>query len=571
LPAGKDLVCNCDWQRIPGAADSNLYPFTRKIDTVSANSYVIATPDQLIVIDPGGLREQTDHLIEVVRVAREEDDLPVFVYLTHAHVDHSLEVTHHPWFKSRDIYIAAHEKGARAIEGQDRVFTLATLFRQEPGYIDVPIKLHAGTSASRRHSEDLDLEGRILSLKYTDYGKTLGQCVNAGEGPSLGVFHTPGHSPDSICIRVGNILFLGDLLFAASPGIAGVTGWSHASLKESIVKVLTLLEQGEITLCCPGHGRVVTSATTIAILKKMQKDLDTLSGIAEVNPEWARETATYADDLMDRLSEIFTVIAGRLYFASHMMEELEESGEAARLAGLIRSDTIDELLAEFSGFAEENRTGRGADIDLALKAGQIVQKLDSIFEKEQLSNIIDPSLIRRAGRLLSDYMTTFRGFCPQYEIEPVDLNVMVPNLLARLNRMPGSDEGFLEAAGNEEEYIRMLAARIAQAPVFEETEMRYHGNPALRPVSVNEERLGDMITSILEEFVGSGEKVVSLIARPEETYAVLDMIGGKTHHFPIRKPRTWRFLRRECALSGCTLGKNGAGDRLQILMPFWET
>ena len=81
---------------------------------------------------------------------------------------------------------------------------------------------------------------------------------------------------------------------------------------------------------------MVTSATTIAILKKMQKDLDTLSGIAEVNPEWARETATYADDLMDRLSEIFTVIAGRLYFASHMMEELEESGEAARLAGLIR-------------------------------------------------------------------------------------------------------------------------------------------------------------------------------------------------------------------------------------------
>ena len=241
MPAGKDLVCNCDWQCIPGAADANLYPFTRKVDTVSANSYVIATPDQLVVIDPGGLREQTDHLIEVVRVAREGDDLPVFVYLTHAHVDHSLEVTRHPWFKSRDIYIAAHEKGARAIEGQDRVFTLATLFRQEQGYIEVPLKLHAGMGANRGHSEELDLDGRILSLKYTDYGETLGQRVKAGEGTSLEVFHTPGHSPDSICIRIGNILFLGDLLFAASPGIAGVTGWSHASLKESIGTVLSLL------------------------------------------------------------------------------------------------------------------------------------------------------------------------------------------------------------------------------------------------------------------------------------------------------------------------------------------
>ena len=350
-----------------------------------------------------------------------------------------------------------------------------------------------------------------------------------------------------------------------------MTGWSHASLQESIGTVLSLLGQGEITLCCPGHGRVVTSATTIAILKKMQKDLDTLSGIAEVNPEWARETATYANDLMERVSEIFTVIAGRLYFAAHMMEELEESGEAARLAGLIRSDTIDDLLAEFSRFSEANRSGRGVDIELALKASQIVSKLDSIFEKEQLSDIIDPSLIRRAGRLLSDYMTTFRGFCPQYEIGPVDLNVMVPDLLARLKRMPGSDEGFLEAAGNQEDYIRMLAARIAQAPVFEETEMRYRGNPGLRPVSVNEERLGDMITSILEEFAGRGEKQVSLTARQEDGQAVLDMIGGETHHFPIRNVHTLRFLQRECALAGCTLAKSKAGDQLQISMPFWET
>ena len=148
---------------------------------------------------------------------------------------------------------------------------------------------------------------------------------------------------------------------------------------------------------------------------------------------------------------------------------------------------------------------------------------------------------------------------------------MIPDLLVRLKRISGSDEGFLEAAGNEEEYIRMLAARIAQAPVFEETEMRYHGNPALRPVSVNEERLGDTITSVLEEYVGSGEKLVTLTARPEDGEAVLDMIGGETHHFPIRRLRTWRFLQRECALSGCVLAKNKAGDHLQIIMPFWDT
>ena len=39
-----------------------------------------------------------------------------------------------------------------------------------------------------------------------------------GTGPSLEVYHTPGHSPDSCCIRIGRLLFTGDLLFGCKSG-----------------------------------------------------------------------------------------------------------------------------------------------------------------------------------------------------------------------------------------------------------------------------------------------------------------------------------------------------------------
>ena len=46
----------------PGSPGAALYPLIRKIDAVSSNSYILTTPDVIILIDPGRLPEQAEHL-----------------------------------------------------------------------------------------------------------------------------------------------------------------------------------------------------------------------------------------------------------------------------------------------------------------------------------------------------------------------------------------------------------------------------------------------------------------------------------------------------------------------------
>jgi len=78
------------------------------------------------------------------------------------------------------------------------------------------------------------------------------QTIALGDGDRLEVYHTPGHSPDSISMRVGSLLFLGDLFFAPNPGMAGAYGWSQQDLMQSILKILWILENEDIDLCFSG-------------------------------------------------------------------------------------------------------------------------------------------------------------------------------------------------------------------------------------------------------------------------------------------------------------------------------
>lgn len=65
------------------------------------------------------------------------------------------------------------------------------------------------------------------------------------------VLHTPGHTPGSICLRVGRTIIAGDTLMARGPGKTWATGDLEVILK-SIVERLLPLPDGTVVL--PGHG-----------------------------------------------------------------------------------------------------------------------------------------------------------------------------------------------------------------------------------------------------------------------------------------------------------------------------
>ena len=66
------------------------------------------------------------------------------------------------------------------------------------------------------------------------------------------IYQTPGHTPGSVCLRCGNLLFSGDTLFAGSCGRTDLPGGSMAQMQQSL-SLLAALPLPDETQVLPGH------------------------------------------------------------------------------------------------------------------------------------------------------------------------------------------------------------------------------------------------------------------------------------------------------------------------------
>ncbi|MCY4640834.1 MAG: MBL fold metallo-hydrolase [Chloroflexi bacterium] len=87
-----------------------------------------------------------------------------------------------------------------------------------------------------------------------------GERVEIG-GVGIEVIHTPGHTPGSICLRAGGVVFTGDTLFPGGPG-ASRSGEALQQEIQSITERLYALP--DETLVLPGHGGGTTVADSRA-------------------------------------------------------------------------------------------------------------------------------------------------------------------------------------------------------------------------------------------------------------------------------------------------------------------
>jgi glyoxylase-like metal-dependent hydrolase (beta-lactamase superfamily II) len=121
------------------------------------------------------------------------------------------------------------------------------------------------------HPEDLPLyalldeQAKLLGLPRApaivpiDGDLRDGQIVEAG-GTRMGVLHTPGHTPGSVCFAIehagATTIFSGDTLFAGSIGRWDIGGTSMADIVSSIHR--KLLPYPDETTVIPGHGPFTT-------------------------------------------------------------------------------------------------------------------------------------------------------------------------------------------------------------------------------------------------------------------------------------------------------------------------
>lgn len=66
------------------------------------------------------------------------------------------------------------------------------------------------------------------------------------------IYHTPGHTPGSVCLLCGEYLFSGDTLFAGSCGRVDLPGGSARQMQQSLA-ALAALPLADATQVLPGH------------------------------------------------------------------------------------------------------------------------------------------------------------------------------------------------------------------------------------------------------------------------------------------------------------------------------
>lgn len=174
-----------------------------QVGPIGTNCYILEHDNKIAVIDPG------DEAERILSVLKELEGQVEYILLTHGHYDHTTAVPAlHQALPKAEIYI--HQADANG--AGSRLFPLA---------------------------------GQVEGLKFYGEGDTL----TLGE-LTIEVLHTPGHSPGSVTLKAGQVLFTGDTLFAGSMGRTDLAGGDEAQIMASLKRLGEL--EGNFHVL-PGH------------------------------------------------------------------------------------------------------------------------------------------------------------------------------------------------------------------------------------------------------------------------------------------------------------------------------
>ncbi len=163
-----------------------------------------------VIIDPG-----TDFTV-IKKILEKSDIKPDFILNTHGHYDHIGAVKDIVSHYKIPFYI--HELEEQIITDPQK--NLSSFFGEN----------------------ELSLKTYNL-IKNGDYDYFFGLGIE--------IINVPGHTPGSIMLRVGDILFTGDLLFKGAIGRTDLPGGNIIQIKKSLAKVKKM--NGRLTIH-PGHG-----------------------------------------------------------------------------------------------------------------------------------------------------------------------------------------------------------------------------------------------------------------------------------------------------------------------------
>jgi hydroxyacylglutathione hydrolase len=126
----------------------------------------------------------------------------------------------------------------------------------------IPVAVHDAERAVLVEAKPLRREWNVPLPPFPQVDRLVeGEPYRAGS-LELEVLHTPGHSPGGVTLKIGNLLFTGDALFAGSIGRSDFANSDGKALIDGITQKLLALPDDSVVYS--GHG----PATTIGSERK---------------------------------------------------------------------------------------------------------------------------------------------------------------------------------------------------------------------------------------------------------------------------------------------------------------
>ncbi|HBR10388.1 TPA: MBL fold metallo-hydrolase [Candidatus Acetothermia bacterium] len=168
-------------------------------------------------------------------------------------------------------YIAVDEDSAKAVV-IDPSFSPETIvnFARQHGYkIEYIFITHNHPDHTNGNEAIETLTGK-RALLFRQINPTSGVRVEDNATFPLGrlkvtILHTPGHTPDSICIQIGDALFTGDTLFVGKVGGTASTAAARTEYTSLHSKLLSLPDE---TRVFPGHDYGTAPQSTIGAQRR---------------------------------------------------------------------------------------------------------------------------------------------------------------------------------------------------------------------------------------------------------------------------------------------------------------
>ncbi|PKN24182.1 MAG: hypothetical protein CVU64_22735 [Deltaproteobacteria bacterium HGW-Deltaproteobacteria-21] len=548
------------WAPVPDAPDVEIYPLILRPSVTCSNSFILKTNWYVIIIDPGGSAEQAEHIRRVVFSIPRDMLRPIFIFFTHCHIDHYLNVNH---LTSEDVggRIICHSEAARAIETRDDTITLANMNSSV-----LPVcKSHARLFETI--GEDCLSEVHPLKLINRSIPLQSGDSIQVQSFPvssdvTIDAYHTPGHSPDGITYRVGSLLITGDLHLAITPGIAGKAGWDNRQLAVSLQAVIEIGRKEGAVLVCPGHGKPLPFSKAESIFESARKDAERLTGVALFNRARSQYLAEYGVVLLEEASRIFSIIAARLLKVSYYLALLEEQEKASAILESIDLDIIDETVAEFQTYVDELKGARGAP--LIAKAVQFSKKVTRIFEPEKIADLFDPHFHHRIKSLLSDFVNVVYGIRYKDQESLFDLREAVTETIDSITRSRHEKNWIFETIEDNAEFVNELSRMIACTPLF--SSMRLEFDPVFEhsPVIADRAMFQDLLSALLEQLAIADVACVRLQTGRDETQTFLSVTPGQSSRdFGLSQSKTL-YLQHSMRLAGGEFHRIRSADGSEI-------